>query len=339
MRLAVLADTHGNLPALEAVLADIDEEAVDGFLVAGDITGGPHAGESIALLQSLEGWMIRGNGEEYLLDYRSGRAPASWYGDEQWATLRWSYRCLEPDVLGFIDRLPDRRIVRLNGAAFSSMPAGAASIQMVHGTPWTTREFLYPDGDPAALAAFRRAGLLPEDKAIPRLEELLGGIQEPVLVCAHSHIPWVQECESLLVVNPGSVGAPNNGDPRAQYAMLAWEGGCWQAELKQVDYDLERVWAAYRSSGFLAAGGAMARAFLLGIVTGENVPGLFVDSVRRLAAEAGCQPHDPVPDDVWQAAIASFDWSIGQEGASTTWMDTSEEPGDCQEFLTERWRK
>jgi diadenosine tetraphosphatase ApaH/serine/threonine PP2A family protein phosphatase len=195
---------------------------------------------------------------------------------------------------------------------------------MVHGTPWSTREFLYPDHDPVALAAFRKAGLLPCNRAIPRLEVLLDGLQEPVLVCAHSHIAWVQETETLLVVNPGSVGAPNNGDPRAQYAVLAWEGGRWQAELRQVDYDLERVLVAYRDGGFLDAGGAMARAFLLGIVTGENVPGLFVDSVRRLAEETGCRPHDPLPDDVWKEAIASFDWTMGQDVSGNMRMGSLE---------------
>jgi predicted phosphodiesterase len=61
-RLAVLADTHGNLPALEAVLADARQQGVDGIIVAGDLTtGGPHQLETINLLRSLGSWMIRGN--------------------------------------------------------------------------------------------------------------------------------------------------------------------------------------------------------------------------------------------------------------------------------------
>ncbi len=303
MRLAVLADTHGNLPALEAVLADAGEWAVDGYLVAGDISGGPRAGETIARLRSLNGCLIRGNGEEYVLDYHAGRAPASWYTGELWSNLRWSYQRLDRDDLALIAGLPDQRLVSVNGAA---------PIRMVHGTPWSTREFLYPDSDPVALEAFGRAGLLPDDHQVPRLMDVLSGCQEAVLVCAHSHIPWNQESDELLVVNPGSVGAPNNGDARAQYAILTWQGGRWHATLRAVAYDLDRIRAAYRDSGLLAAGGVMAEAFLLGIVTGENIPGRFVASVRRLAAEARCEPHDPVPDEVWLAAIAAFDWGDGQ---------------------------
>lgn len=304
MRLAVLADTHGNLPALKAVLADIRTQGVDGYLVAGDITGGPQTGETIGRLLSLDGWMIRGNGEEYLLDFRAGRAPASWYTHDQWATLRWSYRRLDPEILALIDDLPDQRVVALDGSA---------PIRMVHGTPWSTRDFLYPDLDPLALDAFRRAGLLPVGRPVPRLTSVLGGISEEVLVCAHSHIPWVQESPQLLAVNPGSVGASNNGDPRAHYALLTWQSGRWRAVLKAVAYDLDRVRAAYRDSGFLAAGGVMAEAFLLGIVTGENVPGRFVNCLRELAAGYDCQMDDGVPEHVWREAIAAFDWGVGQD--------------------------
>lgn len=311
MRLAVLADSHGNLPALEAVLADLRDQDVDRLLVAGDITGGPQAGETIARLRSLDGCLIRGNGEEYLLDYHTGRAPVSWYAGELWASLRWSYQRLDREVLALIARLPDQRLVSVDGAA---------PIWMVHGTPWSTRRFLYPDGDPAALDAFRRAGLLPDNRQVPRLMDVLAGIEEAVLVCAHSHIPWIQESEELLVVNPGSVGAPNNGDVRAQYAVLDWKGGRWRAELRAVAYDLEGIRAAYRDSGLLAAGGVMAEAFLLGVVTGENVPGRFVASVRRLTAEAGFEPDDPVPDDVWQEAIVTFDWGDGSDQGATRFV-------------------
>jgi predicted phosphodiesterase len=299
-----LADIHGNLPALEAVLADVERQPVDGFLVAGDITGGPQAGDTIARLCALDSLLIRGNGEEYLLDYHTGRAPASWYAGDLWANLRWSYQRLDQAALALIARLPDQRTVCLNGTA---------PIRVLHGTPWSSREFLYPDGDPVALDAFRRAGLLPEGHRIPRLMDLLREIEEPVLICAHSHIPWTQGSEDLLVVNPGSVGAPNNGDPRAQYALLTWQSGRWRVTLRRVAYDLDDIRSAYRETGLLAAGGVVAVAFLLGVVTGENVPGRFLASVRRLVTDAGLEPHDVVPDKLWQEAIATFDWGTGRD--------------------------
>lgn len=299
MRLAVLADTHGNLPALEAVLADVERQGVDGLIVAGDITGGPHAAETIAALRSLGGFIIRGNGDEYFLDFDAGRAPPAWYTSALWATLRWSYERLDRETLDFVRLLPDQRVLVFDGAA---------PIRVVHGSPWSTREFLYPDHDRMTLAAFRRAGLMPADGEVPALSEKLAGLVEPVLVCAHSHISWVQDDGDRLSVNPGSVGAPNNGDVRAQYALLTWTGDCWRASLHAVCYDLERVRAAYCDSGLLAAGGAMAEAFLLGILSGENVPGRFVNHVQRLSAEAGFGSGEELPDSVWQEAVSTFGW-------------------------------
>jgi hypothetical protein len=148
--------------------------------------------------------------------------------------------------------------------------------------------------------------MLPPGRQVPQLEHVLAGIEEPVLICGHSHIPWQQEGAGRLVVNAGSVGAPNNGDPRAQYALLTWRAGRWWAEHRAVAYDLERARAAWRESGLLAAGGAFARACLLGIEMGQNVPGLFVRYAYRLAAEAGYEGCDTVPDDIWERAAATF---------------------------------
>ena len=104
MRLAILADIHANLPALEAVLADARQNPVDGFIVAGDhITGGPHPNETMGALRSLENcWMIRGNMDDYLLKYANGTAPAEWRTSRQWATLRWSQQRLDRATLNFI---------------------------------------------------------------------------------------------------------------------------------------------------------------------------------------------------------------------------------------------
>jgi diadenosine tetraphosphatase ApaH/serine/threonine PP2A family protein phosphatase len=134
------------------------------------------------------------------------------------------------------------------------------------------------------------------------LSEVWSQLDEPVLVCAHSHIPWQQQSDGRLALNPGSVGASIDGDPRAHYALLTWRENHWQAELRAVAYDLERACAAYHESGALAAGGAMTRAFLRCIETGQNVPG------RQLAVEAGYTNPSAAPDSIWQQAEATFDW-------------------------------
>ena len=99
MRLALLADIHGNLPALEAIVADAQRQEVDGFIVAGDLVGGPQTEETIHMLRSLDCRMIRGNGDTYLLRYSTGNAPIHWYTSQAFASMRWHYRHASRETL------------------------------------------------------------------------------------------------------------------------------------------------------------------------------------------------------------------------------------------------
>jgi hypothetical protein len=118
----------------------------------------------------------------------------------------------------------------------------------------------------------------------------------------------VQEQDHRIALNPGSVGAPINGDPRAQYGLLTWQGDRWQAGLRAVAYDVAQARAAYHQSGVLEAGGAMTCAFLRCVETGQNVPGRFVLHVRQLAAADGYANPGDAPDALWDEAVATFDW-------------------------------
>ncbi len=301
MQIALLADVHGNLPALEAVLQEVRRHGVEGVIVAGDFVGGPQPQETADLLLSIGSWMVRGNTEEYCLAYHRGKFPTGWQESKQWAATRWSCSRLKEETFGAIAAIPEQRVVALDGTAL---------IRVVHGSPRSLGEQLFPDRDPHALTIYRQAGILPWSQEPPRLRRSLAQVEEPVLVCGHSHIPWIQEEDGLLVVNAGSVGGPINGDWRAQVALLRWEDGRWQAEHRLVAYDLERIRAAYHDSGYLAAGGAFARACLLATESGENVPGRLVAHVWRVVAQAGYAGAAVVPDTLWDQAVASFPWQV-----------------------------
>jgi predicted phosphodiesterase len=299
MRLAILSDIHGNLPALEAVLEEVRRHTVDGILVAGDTVGGPQQRQAIRLLRSLGSWMIQGNNERYLQDYDGGNIPEAQRHSLQWAAMRWMYHHLDRETLDFVMALPEERVIALEGTA---------PIRVVHGSPRNLSEGLFPDRDPVKLCLFKKAGFLSDGRQPPRLDRVLQQIAEPVLVCGHTHIPWQQREGSQMVLNPGSVGASIDGDVRAQYALLTWQGGRWQAEQRMVPYDLERIRAAFAESGFLQRGGGFARACLRGIETGQNVPGFLVAHAYTLAAEAGFEGCRVVPDAIWEQAVATFDW-------------------------------
>jgi putative phosphoesterase len=281
MRLAVLADTHGNLPALEAVLADIERYDVDHIVVAGDLVGGPKPVETVHLLRTLDSWVIQGNSDINFVRYAVGKPPAEWRTSLQWGLTRWGVRQLNTDTLDFIASLPEQRVVDLSNAD---------AIRVVHGSPRDPAGSIYPDRDPATL------------------DLALSQISEPALVCGHTHEPWMRERDGRLALNPGAVCGPLNGDTRAQYALLTWQDERWQVEHRAVPYDLSQIWTDFEESGLLEEGGALARSFLLSIETGLNISDQFLSYAYRLAAEAGHENCATIPDAIWERASETFDW-------------------------------
>ncbi len=196
MRIAVIADIHGNMPALESVLADLETQKVDEVLVGGDLVGrGPQGSQVVRRIADL-GWpTIRGNHEEYLLEFRRGKVPADWLETDEWAASRWMATELSDDDEAFIDALP-----------FSLTSRNDQGIRLVHGSPRSTNEGIGPWSSNEELSAH------------------LESIDEQVLVCAHTHRPLEHRSGSALIVNVGSVGLPFNGDRRAQYVIFHRNG-------------------------------------------------------------------------------------------------------------------
>ncbi len=260
-RIAILADIHGNIPALEAVLDDIARRRLDEVLVGGDLVGrGPEGGAVVRRVRAAGLRSVRGNHEEYLLDFRTGRANPAWMKSPDWVSARWMAAELAQDEADFIDALPP---------ALTAI--SAPELRLVHGTPRSNREGVGPWTSDALLAEIAALG------------------DERVLVCAHTHRPMARSINDTYVVNVGSVGLPFSGDPRAHYVIFEGEGDRWRSEPVLVPYDREETLARYRSTGFLEAGGVVARLLAAELRTARShlVPFLqWIDAVGR--------PHDEV---------------------------------------------
>ena len=229
-KIAILADIHGNVPALEAVVADLAAVSPEEVLVGGDLVGrGPRGSAVIARVRQLDWPTIRGNHEDYLLDFRHRRVPAEWWRRDEWAASRWMAAELSEDDVAYLDTLPYSMTSRLE-----------PGLLLTHGTPRSAREGLGPWTSDRAMC------------------EHLDSIEQNLLVVAHTHRPLRRVLPAGEVVNVGSVGLPFNGDRRAQYAVLRRGDGGWETEFRQVEYDVEHTLASYRDSGFLAAGGVTA---------------------------------------------------------------------------------
>lgn len=219
MRIAALADIHGNLRALEAVQADLRKQSPDLVVNLGDHLSGPlQAAATADALMSESHINIRGNHDRQLLD-RS------------------------PEEMGASDRAAYSQLNDTHRAWLSSLPATVEldpGILLCHGTPDDDLEYLLED--------VREDGV--HLASAVTIRHRLGSVGATLVLCGHSHIPRViSSTDGVQVVNPGSVGLPayddvrplphymETGSPHARYALLDRERSKWRITLVVIEYD------------------------------------------------------------------------------------------------------
>jgi predicted phosphodiesterase len=280
-RLAVMADIHGNLPGFDAVLADLQQyQPLDGFLVAGDIIGGPGQEAILQRLMALHAVIAHGNGEVSALQIADGSAPNYVFTIQQFSLVRWVVEHLSSQSLAFLRSLPAQRVLTL---------PGAPAVRMVHGSPRSVDELVNPLRSPALLA------------------EVMSLVPEAVVVFGHTHWPFQARLDGRLALNPGAVLFPEDGYIGAQYALLDWDGEQWTAQLHRVPYDLDEFRRAYIESGFLAVN-PLCRIYLEDVYSGKDTLHDFFDLCQGLAESAGCSDLPYFPDEIWQQAAETFPW-------------------------------
>jgi predicted phosphodiesterase len=229
-RLAVLSDIHGNLPALEAVLDDLRHVAVDQVVVPGDVINWGPFSPQVAERVIGEGWaVIRGNNELYLLDYDTPRAPAHW---EAYTIPPFLHRQLGDALTARIAAWPDALTLRFRDAP---------TVRVVHGTPRSHFEPLYPRSTEAEIA------------------EMLAGVEESTVICAHTHLPLDRYSGRWHVINPGTVGVPLDGVQQASYAILDGDERGWRVNFRQVQYDSAPLFTEFERLNFVAMTGVIGQ--------------------------------------------------------------------------------
>lgn len=234
-RLAILADIHGNLPALDAVIEDMQPFAVDHVIVAGDsIHWGPYSAQVLERITTL-GWaVIRGNAEFYLLDYGTDRAPAAWSTDG-FALVKWLHAQIADQWLPVLAAWPD---------ALSLRYPDAPPVRVCHGTPRSAWEPMFIH--------------TPEEEMV----DILAGVEETTVIAGHTHLALDRQVGRWRVLNPGTVGAPTDGRGGASWLLLEAHNGAWRPTFRRVAYDEAEVLAELERSGCLEAGGVIAQLFV-----------------------------------------------------------------------------
>jgi len=233
MRYALISDIHANLPALEAVLADIDSRAGIGATChLGDLVGyAPWPDETVTLIRDRAIAGVAGNYDSTVgTDYK--HCGCKYEDPEQEAlshlSYAWTRRHVRAETKAFLAGLPFR---------VDLLPSGGHQpgprVILVHGTP--TLNTLYWTEDRSDDFCLKMAGHA-------------GAKAGDVIAFGHTHKPWHREAGGIQFINTGSVGRPKDGDWRAGYILLDVGEGPVRTELIRVEYDLERSMRGIRES-------------------------------------------------------------------------------------------
>ena len=234
---AVIADIHGNVPALDAVLADLERVRPDRIVVAGDfVNRGPASRAALERIAPYGFPAISGNHDTWLAMLSHGRGIPDAWETPWWTPVRLAVAELTPAWVAWLEALPfDLRL---------ELP-GTDPVRIVHGSPRGSREGM---------------GRMRSDAQVA---ESLAGVEERTVIGAHIHYPYERHVGGTHVVVVGAVGCPFNGDINAQYGLFTWEAGGWRFEHRSVSYDHEPVYAAWHANGYLDDGSLASELMLL----------------------------------------------------------------------------
>lgn len=229
-RIGVISDPHGNLPALEAVLAELEREELDGLVCLGDVAVGPQPAETLARVRGLGCPIVKGNWDEWF----SEGIPAAEPGNE---------------IAKKLVEIGEFWVAQLSAADLEAMRGfvptveldlgGGATALCFHGSPTSNLEGIY--------------SVTPDEA----LEQILGAARAPVLLCGHTHLQMLRRYGTSVVVNPGSVGLPFSDwaphtiriAPWAEYAILGWDDGRLRLDLRRTTYDVDALLEQCLESG------------------------------------------------------------------------------------------
>ncbi len=289
----MLADIHGNWPALQAVVTELERLQPDLVVVDGDlINGTPFSAAVVDYVHQQHWTAVRGNHEFYFLDFGTERALPGSEDERRWGQLHWLTKQLTRDHAIYLGQLPDESTLYL---------PGQQPILVTHGVPGQNRVGFH--------------GQTPDSQIVQDLADLT----IPTLITAHTHVQLERQVQPPRghplaphpwhVINPGSVGMPLNGDPRAQFAIVeavpgSAEAGEWRATFYRVPYDRRPTLAAFRESGMAEAGGVIARLFYWQVVSAQLEVSLFFQWARQ----AGLDPELAIEE-----TFAAYQAATGRE--------------------------
>jgi len=223
LKIAILSDVHGNLPALEAVIADAQKRNADQFWNLGDFLGyGPYVNEVVDLLFETCSAQVIGNYDLKVLTFPEKQKKwAQRKKKEKYLAFAWAWEKLSKKNSKRLKQLPGQTPKVIEGFTFL----------LTHGGPAAVDEIIGPD------------------TTVTRLQELATMTDAATILCGHTHFPFLKKVGQTTFINPGSIGRPEGQEPRSCYVIIEISSHGMKVSFQKVPYDIERLSRAIHAAG------------------------------------------------------------------------------------------
>lgn len=283
MDIAVLSDIHGNHVALEHCMAEALSRGITTFFFLGDYLGElAYPQRTMQLLYEYANryncYFVKGNREDYWLDYRAGGEQGWRDGDSTTGSLWYTYHHLTEKELAFFTEMKIAEKI-----ALPDMP----EITICHGSPYSVNEKMLPDHE--------------------RTREIMEESDTELILCGHTHVQNKIEHAGKRVLNPGAVGVPLGSGGLTQFLILHGEGGVWSEEFISQSYDIDRVVAELHEERMEEHAPSWCRVSEHLLYVGEPSHGTVLNRAMELCkkTEGSCEWPN-VPEKYWQQAVSEL---------------------------------
>lgn len=261
--IGILADIHGNLPALEAALSFLQERHVDQILFLGDlITDGACPAQCLVRIRSLQTVfpcrVIRGNREEYILARRGGGMRQWHYGSSASGSLLYTYDCLREEDFAWLEQLDNHGVLVI---------PGLPPLAYCHGSMEHTGTLL--------------------EAGSPEAREELENTPYPIIAAGHTHRQGTICLNGRKIVNPGSLGVPAGSGGRCQLAILHGDGNGWREELVQLEYDKQKAVRQMEEAHLFERAGMWAQAVKATVLYGADPYQDLIHTAEEISRQHG----------------------------------------------------
>lgn len=221
MRLAILSDIHGNYEALQEIVCDLTKNNISSVIFLGDLVmKGPQPKEVFQTLKELNPlcW-LKGNTELWLSDERTQNESINSNLKEIELYRNFAIERLSRDSINFMLNCPEKKSLIIENKSFLC----------VHGSPRSITEALYPGSN------FKNA---------------ISNVQEDIILCGHSHVPFVKKIGTKILFNPGSVGCSYDGQANSSYGIIDITQSNIDFSIKRLSYSITKLIANAKRENF-----------------------------------------------------------------------------------------